>query len=126
MLHAAVKTDNVPMIRQLLADKGDPNSLGDQGIPPIFLCESVGATDALLRAGAKIEYELGDSFDYPGTALHIAVECRRAGVAARLIQAGMDVNAINCHGRSPLHVANSVECVKLLLSYSTNVNLLDH
>ena len=97
-MHAAVRNNNVPLIRQLLAARGDPNSFGDQGIPPIFLCESVGATDALLGAGAKIDYELGDSFDYPGTALHVAVECQRARVAARLIQAGISVNAINCHG----------------------------
>ena len=81
MLHAAVKADNVPLIRQLLAARGDPNSLGDEGIPPIFLCKSADATDALLRAGANINDELGDSFDYPGTALHVAVECQRAEVS---------------------------------------------
>ena len=86
-LHAAVKTDNVPLIFDLLAAGVDPNSLGDQGIPPIFLCESVGATDALLRAGANIEYELGDSFGNSGTALHVAVECERAEVSTAYPQA---------------------------------------
>ena len=86
-LHAAVKADNVLLIRELLAARGDPNSLGDQGIPPIFLCKSVDATDTLLRAGANIEYELGDSFDYSGTALHVAVECERAEVSTAYPQA---------------------------------------
>ena len=81
MLHAAVKADDVLLIRQLLAARGYPNSLGDEGIPPIFLCESTDATDALLSAGANIEYQLGDSFDYSGTALHVAVECERAEVS---------------------------------------------
>ena len=80
-LHAAVKTDNVPLIFDLLAAGVDPNSLGDQRIPPIFLCVSVGATDLLLRNGANIGYQLGNRFDYPGTALHIAVAYERVEVS---------------------------------------------
>ena len=80
-LHAAVKADDLPLIFNLLAAGVDPNSLGDQGIPPIFLCVSADATDALLRAGANIQYQLGNRFDYPGTALHIAVAHNRVEVS---------------------------------------------
>ena len=81
MLHAAVKANDMPMIRGLLADNCDPNSLGDQRLPPLFLCVSAEATDALLGAGANIGYQLGNRFDYPGTALHIAVAYERVEVS---------------------------------------------
>jgi hypothetical protein len=58
MIHKAVLDDNVPWMRTLLEAKADPNDTVEYDEPPLFSCKSAAAVDALLAAGAELEYQV--------------------------------------------------------------------
>ena len=58
MIHAAVSDDDVPLMRRLLEAKADPNDTVEYDKPPLFACKSAAAVDALLAAGATIDFQV--------------------------------------------------------------------
>ena len=65
--------------------------------------DAVGATRALLEAGADVNARSAN--DFAVLPLHSAVAGGREDVVAVLIEAGADVNATQRHGWTPLHGA---------------------
>ena len=137
-LHDAVMADDMPQICRILTwklidpNKDYPRRLTETGEmirfmpPPLFLCRSAEAARLLLVAGANVEYEYqSDDNTMYGMPLHFAAEYGRDGVVAQLISVGANVNCRNCFGQTPLHLATSLACVRILISAKADIHALD-
>ena len=92
--------------------------------------QMVDMTDLLLSYGANANAPAYSRYFHSGatdvTPLHLALANRAPEKAIELlINAGVDVNAKNSLGETPLHVAvewSSIEAAQLLLAHGANVN----
>ncbi len=111
----AIKQDDVPVIRQLLARGFDPNTIDPQGLHGLYLAlrePSLKAAQALTD-WPKTDVNALNARDE--SALMIAALRGHQDIAARLIKRGADVNKT---GWAPLHYAASgghLEIMSLLL-----------
>lgn len=105
---------------KLLALGADPNARGSGGVTPLYKT-ALGVTDAprviraLLEAGANPR----TLTDNGASALHAAAERRLARtpeVITLLVDAGMDVNARNALGETPLHLARTYNILPAVTS----------
>eukprot|EP01002_Notosolenus_urceolatus_P003704 NODE_1979_length_1235_cov_5.981450_g1643_i0.p1 GENE.NODE_1979_length_1235_cov_5.981450_g1643_i0~~NODE_1979_length_1235_cov_5.981450_g1643_i0.p1 ORF type:complete len:370 (-),score=91.47 NODE_1979_length_1235_cov_5.981450_g1643_i0:126-1073(-) len=107
----------------VLVDRGaDPNLRDAHGYTPLqFASQSglVSIISVLLTKNPTPPYQAADvnatqPDDNDKTALHYAAVRGRAGVAARLIESGADVNAKSADGSAPLDLATNREVGKVL------------
>ena len=106
MLHAAAYSGNTALIAHLVAARADVDAREEHGWTPLLTALGAGQCDAALRlldAGAAADA----TCEHGLTALHVL--CRWPGydrrqtlLAARLLAAGVPVNARNSAGETPL------------------------
>lgn len=146
MLHNAIEEGNHAMVEALLRlsrDLGldlsrDSVAYGDLTYLQVALCNGQGRIlDALLVAGADINAADGRGNMTP---LHIACMGNDRGMIERLLDCkGVDVNAVDKKGRTPLHTLleygagsvsvdadANVELCRLLLSRGASLDALDN
>lgn len=115
---------------KLMLDKGANVEAMDMiGRTPIFGAISAPESDVfdfLISIGATAIHE-----DKRGcNGLHYAARIRNAGLLEKLLDLEVDVNKVDCHGRSPLHWATastmkSTKAIKILLKAGANKNIKD-
>ncbi|MGH7142943.1 MAG: ankyrin repeat domain-containing protein [Planctomycetota bacterium] len=104
-LFSAMTCRNTPDVKLLLARGADPNCADFTGITPTLLAcaiEPPEILDAMIARGARLTArdELANS------ALHFAVMVRSdPQILQRLLDHGLNVNAVNRNGQTPLMVA---------------------
>jgi ankyrin repeat protein len=115
-LHLAADGENLPVIRELIANAADVNARKADGLTPLMVAILAGhdkATSLLIDAGARFEpkdvkgtFEERRSYEGRVTLLHIIAgnfSENSLRVAELLIAAGADVNAhTKKNGRTPL------------------------
>jgi len=100
-----------------LEDDGDSIQIEDN----IWLAASDGATDRVLAfLSTNNDANVKDENGF--TPLMAAVSDRHAALAQLLIDRGAKPNAKDLDGNTPLHYADSIECLKLLLSHGADLN----
>ena len=122
-LHAASRGGHATVIRVLLRVPGVEADRPFRGVSPLHLASLEGheeAVEALLEAPLRVDVNVRA---HDGMApLHWAALRGDAAVAEALIATpGIDANAVNRHGRTPLHMASRGGCthaqvVKVLLA----------
>ncbi|NUQ62975.1 MAG: ankyrin repeat domain-containing protein [Pirellulales bacterium] len=133
-LFSAVAIGDVEQVRALLAqDPKRANTLGHDGYPAIHFAIDMNhraMVTALLTAGCDVN--LRNKSDYTGwkgeTPLHTAASWGRTEIAAQLIAAKADVNAIDEHHCTPLHGAagsGSLVVVRLLVHSGARLDARD-
>ncbi len=133
-LFSAVAVGDADQVRRLLAqDPKQANSLGHNGYPAMHF--AIGMDDreivtALLKAGCDVN--LRNRSDHTGskgeTPLHAAAFWGRTEIAAQLIAAKADVNAVDERKGTPLHEAarlGSLAVVKLLAKNGAGIDARD-
>lgn len=117
-LRIAAKSGNAKRMKDLIEQGADPNQfeLGD-GLPVIV--DAIGSTDCvrtLVKHGANLKRRITFMGGFAGagpwygimgeaTALHYAVHRGSPDTVQYLLDVGMDPNATDIHGQTPLHVA---------------------
>jgi len=142
---------DVDIVQILLEHGADPNIcpsttssswLHGCVLPPLSIaaiCGNSGLATLLIKYGARVD----DRDDCGRTALHFAVDYddtrrldlqrnesvkRCISIAEALVSAGADINALDRHGSSPLHLAcdtDKSEIVDLLLENKADVNIVN-
>ena len=126
-LHEAVQSNDVDLVRTLLAEGADVNAVDKKGATPIFYTANLGSVETaeiLLEHGADILYSVASG---GGTVLHSAILKRHEALSLFLIERGADVNKATIAGVCPLHVAaqNGMgRVVQALLLKGAEVNAL--
>ena len=108
-LHTAVDLNNVPAMHTLLAFGADVNIANNNNYTPLMTACSNGNREVvytLLQHGA--DFNLSDVDNE--TAMHAAVDQERqewvsGGSIMLLLEAGAEINSMNNHGESVLHIA---------------------
>lgn len=94
----------------------------------LYYAATFGLTDVvdqLIKSGANLN---APGSRYGGTPLHGAVWRNHVPAAKLLLEAGADVDKLDTHRMSPLHLAgvtNNDRMTKLLLSFSANTEITD-
>ena len=119
-LHTAVKTNNIPELKQLLVRPWAIDYKDSKGQTPLALAVSKKKhtiMEILLRAGASANIGCGTA-----SFLYETVERKDAIGAQLLIMYGANVNAMNGSRDSSLHRAKTIETTELLLRAGSLVN----
>ncbi|MEM7385394.1 MAG: ankyrin repeat domain-containing protein [Verrucomicrobiota bacterium] len=125
-LHLALKRADLETVRILLEAGADPRlPSGKGGAPPVHiaLASVPEAVDLLLAKGAV----LTDLSESDGNLLHAAVRAREMDWIARGLEAGIDIDAVDIHGQTPLHLVmypQTLELAKALLEAGANPNVV--
>ena len=120
------------LLSKLLALGADPNARGDRGVTPLYeavtaVADGPKVIRALLAAGADPRALT----DYGESALHAAARRplrHTPEVIALLAEIGLDVNARNETGQTPLHIAriyDNLAAVRTLLELGADPNAQD-
>jgi ankyrin repeat protein len=135
-LHTSVYHGNLPLVQILLQNpKINPNVRADvnnsiTGFTALHMATQMGYEEVLdvLFASNKID---DNSYvtDQGITLLHLATKCNHPKLVSKLIKKGLDVNAKDMIGSTPLHIAlgyGLLDPLKVLLdSDKIDVNLKD-
>ena len=99
------------MVRLLLAKGADPNVMGSWGTPLHYACcyDNLGATEALLEAGADLNIRVDSGNGDSMSVLETAAGNSSADVVRLLIERGADVSVAGPLGFTPLHHAASAK-----------------
>lgn len=118
-LHWAVRSNDVGMIKKLLAGGSPIQSSDSIGRTPLHWATVLGHEEALKALLLNTSRQLIDVKDKLGrTSLHYACAGGRTQFASILIKRGASVNSKDSKGRTPLHYAAQnvkVDMVELLL-----------
>lgn len=127
-LHAAARANDLPLIRQLLAEKLDPNALNVGGLSPLHRAAwpgHVDAVQALIAGGANPNVPDATG----GSPLLIAASNGHDPYIEAIVQSGADVNLGNHAGQRAIHraaLAGHVGTVRTLLRLGADPNLADN
>lgn len=116
----AAGTNDIVAVRELLAAGADVNAPTDgrTGLMRAVQDGHEAMVEALLAAGARPDAGQGPS------ALHLALQFGRLGIALRLIEAGASVDAPDGHGNTPLFVAvmrrGTEACIEAMIARGAN------
>lgn len=130
-LHAAIKENNIQLIRTLLTQNADVNEFFKGYAPIHLLFSGFGSFEILkllLEAGADVKAVS----KWSKTPLHLfsaSSPQKDLKLAKFLLEKGADVNAQDVEGNTPLHYAsltNWIELVKLFLNYNADVNVVNN
>ncbi len=114
-LHEACRKGDVKLIEKLLANESDPNQFDNKGITPYHMAAESGNIEALK---ALPPFKLNILTKGRDTLLHFAAKGRNEQMITFLIEQGVNPNALNLSGLSPLYIAinsNRLNNGKLLL-----------
>lgn len=125
LLLSAAQKGNVKKISALIAEGADVKSFdrGD-GYTPLFNALVEGHREAwrhLLSAGADVNAKSRDS----RTAMHFAALAADVEALETFVNHGLQVNAKDWQGKTPLMLATSVEAVEWLLQHGADPNATD-
>ena len=112
VLHTAAHDTDAATVEALIAAGLDPNAQTDGGVSSLHLARSPETFEALRRAGADIHARTNDGF----TVLHNAARYLDAATVEELIAAGLDPNAQDRWGKTPLLYSESPEVFEALLA----------
>ena len=134
LLQAIRPNDGRPkaaLMRRLLEKGADITAQDDDGCDALFYAtcsHRLEVVQLLLEYGADVNRIYRRSkFRNGGTALHEAARIGLADIACLLVEAGVDVNAVNEDGATALHEAvsagvDSIAVIDLLLSHGVDIN----
>ncbi len=121
----AIRGDNLPELRALVADRG-ANARGTSGLSPLTMAAAFGSPAAmkeLIAAGADVNPPIA------GALAPLHVGWHDMATARLLIEHGASVDAKTSRGRTPLLLASagnaSTDVVSLLIDKGANVNGAD-
>ncbi|XP_033211846.1 85/88 kDa calcium-independent phospholipase A2 isoform X2 [Belonocnema kinseyi] len=117
-MHVACRSDKPDCVKALLLVGADVNIPASEGQP-----SSPGYVGDFLHNKPNVLYP--EDMKFGGTPLHWSVSRE---VINALIEKNCDIDALNFHGRTALHIMvqrKRLECVVALLSHMANVNITD-
>ncbi|XP_051170962.1 85/88 kDa calcium-independent phospholipase A2 [Leptopilina boulardi] len=117
-MHVACRSDKPECVKALLLIGADVNIPASEGQP-----SSPGYVGDFLHKKPNVLYP--EDMKFGGTPLHWSVSRE---VINALIEKNCDIDALNFHGRTALHIMvqrKRLECVVALLSHMANVNITD-
>lgn len=117
-MHVACRSDKPDCVKALLLIGADVNIPASEGQP-----SSPGYVGDFLHNKPNVLYP--EDMKFGGTPLHWSVSRE---VINALIEKNCDIDALNFHGRTALHIMvqrKRLECVVALLSHMANVNITD-
>lgn len=123
-LHFAVMSGNKNLVALFIDNDADVDAASINGVRPIHLAVQQGSQeiiDLLYAHGVQLNVKTNDAL----TPLHMA---HSSTVADFLIQNGLDVNATDVYGQTPLHYAAEnglLDVVKLLIAHKARVDVQD-
>jgi ankyrin repeat protein len=126
-LHAAVRGDNIAVVRVMLRAGVGLNTANKHGVTPLHLAvqnDSSEAVELLLRTGANVEAR--DEFGC--TPLHDAARRGSVPVVGLLLQSGAKAQAGDNFGTTPLHRAARAgrpDVVRLLISAGASSRIVN-
>jgi ankyrin repeat protein len=135
-LHIATAKENVPVMKLLLSHGARVNVVrGDYKQSPldIAVCgNSPEAVRLLLNSGANLQTSMRAESRTNTSLVHLWAHTGNTNIAEQLLAAGLDVNARDGNGQTPLHIAIGKwpadfkeEATLWLLSHNANVNAKD-
>lgn len=89
------------------------------------------ALDELRKSGFDLNAQI-EKPELSGTVLHFAANAKRIYFIKVLIEAGVDINAVNAEGRTALHIALvkpyswTLACITLLIENGAHINAADN
>lgn len=104
-------------------DQNRLNEVNEEGLTPLHLVVAMDAIDGvelLVKHKAKLNPQDPDGGETP---LHIASRNNSQKILQILLEAGASVDRQNKKGCSPLYLAQTAGCAKLLIEHHANVNI---
>lgn len=125
---AAYCKGRVDVIKELINAGADVNATTKDGRNSLHLAAELGDVDnvrILIERGVNVKHRENVA-GY--TALHLAVNKTRANLIGQLVDAGVDVDAKDDDGKTPLHFATCYqdEMVKILVDNGACIDLQDN
>lgn len=107
VLYQAINRGDVGIISSLINSNVDLNIFDNEGYSPLVIAikhDRFTIAKMLIDAGASFKYGAGSY----GSVLHVAVYKCEIWLVEVLVQAGVDVDAIDAEGNTPLHILAGV------------------
>ena len=129
ILHLAAAINNISVFEYILNLGFDINTSDDEGATPIFYTVSFNYNVEVLKKiiimGADWHHKDNDNC----TILHYAATNEHIEILEYVLSLGLDVNAVNNEGRSPLCYAvkcnQNVNIIKKLITCGADINIRD-
>src|SRR5258708_4987063 len=107
-LHVAADDGKLNTMQLLINHGADVNALDCQGDSPLHKASRITNSDEaefLVKSGANVNIRIIDEFNDESTPLHVAAAYGNLNMVQLLIDYGVDVNALDRQGYSPLYLA---------------------
>ena len=123
---AALSANPIESLLHLIALGGDINAKNRNGETPVFYLIGKNLQpadlDKLIALGADITIKDNSQ----NTLLHSAAYGNNVEIIKRLVELGLDINAVNSTTKSPLHNAKSAKVYDAMVSLGANPNYEDN
>jgi ankyrin repeat protein len=127
LLNIAAHYGSIEAIRAL-SNNATINEKNEYGVTPLYAAinaDKFAAAEELVNLGANINVTDSEKF----TLLHMLAEDKNGNNCMKLlIDKKADVNLVNVHGQSPLHIAvgaNNIEAARMLIDAGAIIDLPD-